>query len=607
MVELLTAAGAFALAAVVRFWSLGTRPGFDWDEPVYGAIGRSVAQGHGLYAKPTFGVDQAPYLFHPPFYFELLGGWFSVVGEGIPQARTLAALGSLVTLALLYALTRPRWGTWALAPLTIIATDGWLVFTNRVSWIENTMMVFAVAGLVVYAHALRRDRVRLFAAAGLLLGFAAVYKHVGAYVLLAVAVHYALTRGTRHDRAYRRGHVALALAALAVISAYVVGAIAFSFSHGHDAFLADSQVQLERLTGHKASRGSIGGGGIVDALVGPYKIFAVTLALSLLAGLAVVARTIQALRRRTTAVVPDLLLYSWAVAGLLSFAALKLKMGHYFMMVELPLLLYLAAEARPLARQHARAAAAVFAVLLAANFVTFDLRFAGRDDNALAAVATYADQHLPADALVLTEESVGSIIHQPYCKFTKAGDCYADAAYLVTYRSATQRPPSGPILDRLLRYATPLATFKGFKERITVFRSPGTGAVCSGDRLRSVLCRWNPGWIARTAPLRATAAGRGVDVRTGDYRALRRTRHLRPLTPLPSPDMPATVLLGTTKAHDAVFLNVGHATFSGAGRCRPSRRACEVLMLRAGQSAHVAIPTVTGATIDSELKVDTVS
>jgi 4-amino-4-deoxy-L-arabinose transferase-like glycosyltransferase len=606
VVELATAAGAFALAAVVRFWSLGTRPGFDWDEPVYGAIGRSVAQGHGLYAKPTFGVDQAPYLFHPPFYFELLGGWFSVMGEGIPQARTLAALGSLVTLALLYALTRPRWGSWALAPLTIIATDGWLVFTNRVSWIENTMMVFAVAGLVVYDHALRRHRIRLFAAAGLLLGFAAVYKHVGAYLLLAVAVHYALTRPTQHDPAYRRGHVALALVALAVISAYVIGAIAFSFSHGHDAFLTDSQVQLERLTGHKASRGSIGGGGVVDALVGPYKIFALTLGLSLLAGLAVVARSIEALRRRSTAVIPDLLLYSWAVAGLLSFAALKLKMGHYFMMVELPLLLYLAAEVRPLAREHARAAAAVLAVLLAVNVVTFDLRFVGRDDNALAAVATYADQHLSPDALVLTEESVGSIIHQPYCKFTKVGDCYAHAEYVITYRSATQRPPSSPILDQVLRYATPLAAFKGFKEHITAFRSPGTGAVCSGERLRAALCRWNPAWIARTAPLRAPTAGASVDVRAGDYRALRSHQDLHPLMPLPSPDMPATILLGTTQAHEAVFLNVGHATFSRAGRCRPSRRTCEVLILRAGQSAHVTIPTVTGATIGSELKVDRV-
>ncbi len=51
------------------------------------------------------------------------------------------------------------------------------------------MMVLAVGGLVVYDQAVRSGRMRSFAVAGALLGGAAVYKHVGIYVLVAVLVH----------------------------------------------------------------------------------------------------------------------------------------------------------------------------------------------------------------------------------------------------------------------------------------------------------------------------------------------------------------------------------------------------------------------------------
>jgi 4-amino-4-deoxy-L-arabinose transferase-like glycosyltransferase len=329
------------------------------------------------------------------------------------------------------------------------------------------MLVFAVAGLVVYDRALRRHSPWLFAATGVLLGFAAVYKHVGGYVLLAVALHYALTRRDR------RAHALLAMTATAVIVAYVVVmAVAFQ-RHGHNAFLDDSRVQLQRLTGQKESRGSIGGGGAVHALLGPYKVFAVTLVLTGLAALLVAGRAVQALLRRSTARIADLLLFSWAAAGVLAFAALKLKMGHYFMMVELPLLLYLAAEARVPAWAHRTTATAILVMLFTANLAVFASRFVARDDNALAAVASYTDRHLPPDALVLTEESVGSIIRQPYCKLVRAGSCSRVAQYLIIYRSATQSPPDNPALRRLLRTATPLKAFTGFKERITIYRVAG--------------------------------------------------------------------------------------------------------------------------------------
>lgn len=601
MLEAWAAAGVLALAAFLRLWSIGSRPGFDWDEPVYAAVGRSVAEGHGIYAKGSFGVAPEPYLFHPPFHFELLGAWFALFGAGIAQARVLTALASLITLTLLYVLLRRRWGTWALAPCLVLATDGWLVFTNRVSWIENIMMVLAVGGLVVYDAALRSGRVRAYAAAGLLLGGATVYKHVGIYVLVAVMAHWLLVR---RGRAERRPHLILAGCALAVIALYVAAATVLTLRHGGGStFLEDSRVQLQRLTGHKASRGSIGGDATLSALTGPYKVFALTLALSAAGGLLVAWRGLQALRRRNMAAIGDPLLFCWAASALVCFAALKLKMGHYFMMVEVPLLLVLAAELRPRLRDRRALGLALLALVVAANAVTFDLRFADRHDNALGAVAAYTAADLPRDALVLTEESVGSIIDQPYCKLTKAGACKAQVKYLIIYRSLTQAPPSTPLLDGMIRYARPLREFSGFKEHITVYRAPGRGAVCSGGRVARGFCAEpGPALLARTAPLRAP--GRRAVVRFGPSTALVAHPALKPLASLPSRYAPAVVLLGVRRDGRAVFFNRGGARVTGDAVCAPSRADCRTLALAPRGAAHLEVPTVLGETIPYELKVD---
>jgi 4-amino-4-deoxy-L-arabinose transferase-like glycosyltransferase len=596
--EAVAAAGVLTLAAVLRLWSIGTRPGFDWDEPVYAFVGRSVARGQGLYAKPSFGVEPSLYLYHPPFHFELLGAWFAAFGTGIAQARVLTALASLITLALLYLLLRRRWGAWALGPWAVLATDGWLVFTNRVSWIENIMMVLAVGGLVVYDRALRTGRTRGFVTAGVLLGGAAVYKHVGLYVLVAVLLHWAVTR------APRRGHVALSAAAGTVILVYVTGAALFTLRHGHSAFLDDSRVQLQRLTGHKASRGSIGSSATFGAIVGPYRVFALTLILSAAGALLVTARAAQGILRRRADRLADPLLFCWAVAALGCFAALKLKMGHYFMMVELPLLLYLAAEARPLLRDRRALALGVLAAALTANLVTFSARFVQRDDNALAAVAVYTGARLPPDALVLTEESVGSIIRQPYCKFTKAGECLARAQYIVVYRSRTQAPPSTPLLDDFIRYARPMRTFTGFKEQITLYQAPRAGAVCAADRVVRGFCdRPPPALLAATAADRLR--GIRASVRAGPAAALASHPALAPLTPLPSAAAPAVTLLGVARDGRATFFNPGHARVSGDVRCMPSRVRCRAFSLLPRQAAHLELPTVTGGrAIPYEVKLD---
>lgn len=593
-----------ALAAALRLWSLRSRPGFDWDEPVYTSVATSLAHGHGLHIKPSYGVPREPYLFHPPFYFVALAGWFKVFGAGIVQARVLSALASLVSLAILYRLVLRRWGVLALPMLAVVATDGWLVFTNRVSWIENLMFVLIAAGMLAYDSGLRRSSVRRFALGALLLAFAAVFKHVAAYALLAVVIHWWLTKA--HPQWHRR----LLLTVGCVAGCYVLVLIVATQHDGHNAFLDDTLVQLQRIAGQKSARGSINSGAVAGALLGPYKVFFGTLILSGVAMALVAWRTLQVLRARgSSGPIADPLLFSWALAATITFGALKLKMAHYFMMIEIPLLLFLASESvawirRDRERRRARLRVAVVAcgLIVCANLVTFDLRFASRHDNALAAVTGYMGHAAPPGALVVTEESVGTIIPQPYCKFSQIGLCYDRMRYLIVYRSRTQAPPDNALLNSLLWVARPLATFAGFKERITVYATPGSGPVCAGDRVLRGFCDPHLYVPLRTQPLRRSH--RRVRLRVGTYPDL----VLRPatpvLTPLPRAAAPAVLLVGTTADERAVFWNIGGARVSGGGRCMPSRDECREIWLRARESVHLEVPTVSRRRVSYELKVD---
>ena len=129
-------------------------------------------------------------------------------------------------------------------------------------------------------------------------------------------------------------------------------------------------------------------------------------------------------------------------------------------------------ERRGLSRRWANAGIAAIVVVLAANLVAFDQRFLARSDNALAQVRDYTAETLPPDALVLTEETIGAIVPQPYCKFHKTGLCASRADYVITYTSRTQAPPDDPRLERLIASSKPLKQFKGFKETITVYETP---------------------------------------------------------------------------------------------------------------------------------------
>ncbi|WP_188316823.1 ArnT family glycosyltransferase [Solihabitans fulvus] len=462
--------GVLVVAALLRLWDLSVRPGFDWDEPVYASIGANLADHGLLQAKIEAGMPAEPYLYHPPFYFLLLAAWFRLWGSGIPQARALAAVGAIALVLLVALFLRRAAGTLpALLAASVLALDGWMVFTNRVSSIENTMLPLGVATLWLYWTADRRGRTGWFVAAGIALAGVAVYKHVGVYFLGAALLHWLLVR--RHHRQ----HLAMVGAAALTAAAYLAG-VSLWFG---GAYWRESTVQFDRSVNLQQSRGAINS---VSDAVGPlldqYRVFWLTLLLAGIATALVLTRAVQMVRRRSLAPIRGReLLFAWAAAAMLFFAALQLRLPQYFVMFVVPTYCYLAAEVgaaldrrastpRPVPR---RAVAVGLALLAAWSLTVFWLRIADRDDNAMGQAAQWVDQHVPVGAEIITEESVGAAIRQPYCKMYRAGQC-TGAEYLITYESHTQHLPDDASLGRIIAAADRIAEFSGFKEHITVYR-----------------------------------------------------------------------------------------------------------------------------------------
>ncbi|MBV9212714.1 MAG: glycosyltransferase family 39 protein [Actinobacteria bacterium] len=506
--EWLVALAVVALAAVLRFWDLGGRPGYEWDETVYTDIARHFAETGVLAVKPYTGT----YLFHPPFYFLLLGAWFKAVGAGITQARVLAATMSLLALGLTYAFMRRFLGAAALLPLTLLATDGWLIYTNRVSWMENTLIVLGVGAIWLYVRAVESagDSTR-YLLAGLALGICAIFKHLGLYFTVAVLINWIIIRKDA------RQHLLLLSTVVAVVAVYL-GTMTLLF---RGALWSAYGVQLGRTLGTHEARGTVSGAGAaIRPILAQYHIFYGTIVLVVVGVVMVMVKLVRVIRARSFAAARrHSVLTAWTVAALISFGTINLRFPHYYIMILVPMYLMITQEGIDWFRQgsvipHARLAGAVaVAALLCANGATFAQRFGERHDNALLAVAHYM-RHVPVADTVITEQTVGDIIRQPYCEMWRTASCVSEASYVIVYRSHTQHPPDILPLMRLIAAATRLRTFVGFKERLTVYRiTPSSRAVALAALHGAGLSfsRRAPGAYAVPSPRTPRPAARRVE------------------------------------------------------------------------------------------------
>lgn len=467
ILEIAAVATILLMAGTLRFCYIRTRPGFEWDEPLY----EKIAQNTLEYGYPTLEVEGGhpmPNLYHPPFDHYLKAFWFEVTGaSGIGQARILSAAESIFMLLLSYLLVRYVAGREAaVVALILTSTCGWIVYTNRLDLLENGMMPIGVIGLLLYAVAFKKDRCVYYILSGVVLTMAAMWKHTGLVFLMVPFFTWLLTRKAGEH------HLVLLLVAGIVILFYVA---AMSYVFG-EAYWIQSEVQVRRALGigMVEYRGlAYGWREVAQALTKTYWIFFITIACLIVGPVMVIVRLIQCVFHRRQPHHPILL--SWAVAGILLLAVVALKSPQYWVIMLVPLYAFLASELRAvLKRADALTVSAVLVVVMGLNLQTWYMLIVQHPENALLETYDFAASFIPADAKVLTEECIGVQLGQEYfnVQIHRAEEDLEriDPTWVILYYSATAKPPASPGLDALLQRSTFVTSFSGFKEEIKIFR-----------------------------------------------------------------------------------------------------------------------------------------
>ena len=450
----------------LRLWHLGISPAWQWDQAVYYRV--SVNVQHGLLSEHSLYQNYQPFLYQPPFYFLLVSRWFSLVGASIWHARLLGVFLTAVMQILLFRLLWKIHGSvTALFAVIPVIFDGWLMYIERVSYMENALMVLIVSGLLLYQCALDNPSWVRFVLAGAVIGFAGSFKQTGVYVLLAVLLCWLVSR-----RAHK-GHLLLAAVALAVMVTYVVVMVRVFDVPQHDWYIGQSTTQVRRVLGLQHSGGTLTSPrGVLHLLAAQYKFFIPSVLLALASFVIVVRRLLQCYRARNwQPAAGNALLFSWLVTGMVVFGLSSLKFPQYFALILLPAYCFLWTE---VARWNWRSAwkrAAVAAATLA-GLRSFLLTVPAFSVNSLAEVQQYAATKIPADNIVVTEQSIGDLIQQRWCTVEEATKCLHSATFAITWRTYLQSSfkEGDTAFHKLMVGAVPVKSFQGAVGTATVWK-----------------------------------------------------------------------------------------------------------------------------------------
>jgi 4-amino-4-deoxy-L-arabinose transferase-like glycosyltransferase/GT2 family glycosyltransferase len=458
----------FVAAAGIRFWQLANKPDWQFDEAIYWNIAHNL-QVHGtLNEHITFGAPWTPFLYQPPLYLIGLARWFALIGPSIYHARILGVICSLIGLTLLWRLiwrlSGPRA---ALVVIIPIAFDGWLLFVQRVSYIENVTLMLVIAGMFLYQRSLDSPAWHRFIFAGFVLGLSVCVKYTGIYAIIAILVCWTIVR-----REHKR-HLALLVTAAVVIAAEQIALVSLFDVPGHDWFINQSSTQIGRVLGVGLSRGTLGSPlQLVHLLLSQYKVFLPSFGVAMAALVLVIARLVVCYRQRSLASLrPQAVLFSWAIAGVVVFGFSSLRYQQYFALVLVPLYCVWWSTIWDWKRGPT---VKVLAVTLAvvAGLASFWLRVGSQSDNVFYQTQQYAAAHIPANAVVIADESVGDLISQQYCQEQDATPCLWHATYAITWTTYLQS--TFKLGDAAFRFmmqgAKPVWSRTGFNGTITVWK-----------------------------------------------------------------------------------------------------------------------------------------
>jgi 4-amino-4-deoxy-L-arabinose transferase-like glycosyltransferase/GT2 family glycosyltransferase len=460
----LAALGMLAAAGtLLRGWDLAGKPDWQVDEITYTAIAKNLLASRSLSLPTPYGQQWMPFLFHPPFYFLLLARWFAVFGAGVTQARALGVACAVATLLL------GAWLAWSIAggrfaaiAAAVLATDGWLLYIERCSYIENVLMLLVMAAFLAYQKALRDSAAGSFAVAGVLFGAAVVLEQTGLPVLLGVAAAWLMTRRSHKGHLLLLGTAGLMLAVYTACMAAIWGR----------QYEAQAWVQVLRSLGLASSRGTLSSPGSFAWLAThQYAVFSVSLAAGV-AGICWLAADLLRSARARRLLVQDPVIAGWLAASALVFGASSIRYAQYFELVLVPAYLYLWLG---LYRRFSwRAVVIAVTAAALAGTAAFGVRALGSTGNAFAETAAWMRADVPHSAVVTAESSLGYDIPQPYCE-PSAQDwpsalCEHASRYLITWQTYLQsdNPLGSPAIAWMIAHSRPVKTFSSFEGEVVI-------------------------------------------------------------------------------------------------------------------------------------------
>ena len=121
--------GLALLSGVLIFWNLGGAALIDWDESIYAAVAREMAEGGDWL---TLHWNRETFFEKPPLYFWLTAGMFKIFGVSEFAARFWSALAGVLGTCVVYLFGKKLFGRVAgiLAGLVLATTIHW-VFQSR--------------------------------------------------------------------------------------------------------------------------------------------------------------------------------------------------------------------------------------------------------------------------------------------------------------------------------------------------------------------------------------------------------------------------------------------------------------------------------------------
>jgi Dolichyl-phosphate-mannose-protein mannosyltransferase len=508
--------GILAIGAALRFWDLAATPNWQYDEGVYTTVGKNVLQ-YGLLAEHIpYGDPWSPFLFQPPLYFLILARWFALTGVSVYHARILGVLCSLGTLTCLFLLLRRIHGPAAALFVSVpVIFDGWLLYVQRVSYIENPLLFLVVLSMLLYQRAVERPTWKRYVAAGAMIGFAAVFKYTAAYTLAAIALCWLIggqdkatssgpapaslesgpdgdARGearnarrsghrraraetTKHRTINRHaGHLLLFGTAALMILAYVGIMIRLFDLPGHDWFIEENLVQVRRVLGDQKSGGTLTSpAAALHLLFAQYRVFLASFLIAVASFVLAVKRLLRCWKiRNWSPVQGNVLVFSWMAAGVVVFGVSSLRFPQYFALLLVPMYCFWWTEFWQWRRAVSVKLGAVLLAALA-GLTSFWLRVPTQPGNPFLEASQYAAQHIPRGDVVVTEETIGDLIPQPYCRVELPANCeHGTAAYAITWVTYLQSSfvLGGQPFAEIMRGAVPVRSFKGFSGTATVWR-----------------------------------------------------------------------------------------------------------------------------------------